>query len=59
MHIEDWKKARILAEVATINPSAIGLVAQLLGVPACPRCDFVMRTDHVCKQTVQVSRKKG
>lgn len=59
MHIEDRERARILAEVATINPDAVRLVAQLLGVPACPKCDFIMRTDHVCKQTVQVSERKG
>jgi hypothetical protein len=45
----DWELALILARVAARNPDAIRLAAQLLGVPACPRCDFVMRDGHVCK----------
>ena len=39
---------RVLASVAVENPGAIRFAAQLLGVPACPVCDFVMRPGHVC-----------
>jgi hypothetical protein len=41
--------AILLARVAAANPDALRLVAQLLGVPACPRCDYVMREGHVCR----------
>lgn len=37
-----------LARVAVENPSAIRLAAQLLGVPACPKCDYVMKPGHIC-----------
>ena len=40
--------AATLAQVAAQNPDALPLAAQLLGVPACPSCGFVMRSGHVC-----------
>jgi hypothetical protein len=33
--------ARTLARVARESPDSVRLVAQLLGVPACPTCDFL------------------
>jgi len=44
----DVEIVRALARVAAENPAALRLAAQLLGVPACPLCDFVMRPGHVC-----------
>ena len=42
---------RALALVARENPDALRLAAQLLGVPACPKCDYVMRDGefHFCR----------
>ena len=40
-----------IARVAAGNPEAVRLAAQLLGVPACPKCDHVMRPGHVCVET--------
>jgi hypothetical protein len=37
-----------LARVAVENPTALRLATQLLGVPPCPKCDFVMRPGHIC-----------
>lgn len=47
--ISDVEIVSILSRVAAINPDAIQLFTQLLGVPACPKCDRVMRPGHVCK----------
>jgi predicted secreted protein len=46
--MERQSLARALARVAYENPEALRLATQLLGVPACPTCDFVMRPGHVC-----------
>jgi hypothetical protein len=32
-----------------MNPDAVRLAAQLLGVPPCPECDYVMRPGHACE----------
>jgi len=48
MDIPEWEKVRILARVAAVNPDGLRLAAQLLGVPPCPKCDYVMRPGHVC-----------
>lgn len=47
--ISDAEIVSILSRVAAINPDALQLFTQLLGVPACPKCDRVMRPGHVCK----------
>jgi hypothetical protein len=53
--LPDYEIVRVLARVAAENPhpQAIRLAAQLLGVPACPSCDFVMRPGHVCAEKVR------
>ena len=43
-----------LARLGAENAEGIRLAAQLLGVPACPKCDFVMRPGHVCKTTEKI-----
>jgi hypothetical protein len=48
--LTDDEITRALARVAIENPDAVRLAAQLLGVPACPACDFVMRPGHVCRE---------
>lgn len=46
--MNDTDRLSILVKSALINPSSLRLVAQLLGVPACPHCDYVMREKHAC-----------
>ena len=50
--------ARALARVAITNPDAVRLAAQLLGVPACPKCDYVMRPGHVCRGSEPLVRQR-
>jgi hypothetical protein len=47
----DDRIVKALAFVASENPEAVRLAAQLLGVPACPKCDYVMRDGefHFCR----------
>ena len=54
---DDWIIARTLSRVALTNPAALPLAAQLFGVPACPKCDYVMRTGHVCRSSVDANQK--
>lgn len=42
MRMSRHEAVMILAEVASINPDALRLAAQLIGYAACPRCDYVL-----------------
>lgn len=45
----DHEIVDVLAKVARVNPDALPLAAQLLGVPPCPKCGYVKRDGHVCR----------
>ena len=42
MRVSKWEAIDTLTRTASINPDAVRLVAQLIGYPACPTCDYVL-----------------